>query len=85
VRVRLAGPARVLRCLGALCAGVAVFGFPYCSQAVAGLPACEAKNPTIESATFKEVTMAGVGLEAQINPQGNETSYEFLTDGGNSM
>jgi hypothetical protein len=45
---------------------------------MAGLPACEAKSPTIDSVTLKEVTMAGVALEAEINPEGNETSYEFL-------
>lgn len=67
-----------MRHFGATCATVAVFSFPCCAQAVAGLPACEAKSPTIESVTLKEVTMAGVSLEAQINPQGNETSYEFL-------
>ena len=51
---------------------------PSSAQAMAGLPACEAKSPTIDSVTLKEVTMAGVALEAEINPQGNETSYEFL-------
>lgn len=61
-----------------MCATVAIFSFPCCAQAMAGLPACEAKSPTIDSVTLKEVTMAGVALEAQINPQGNETSYEFL-------
>jgi hypothetical protein len=66
-----------MRHFAAMCAAVAVFGFPYCAKAV-GLPACEAKSPTIDSVTVKEVTMAGVALEAQINPQGNETSYEFL-------
>lgn len=76
--MRLARPTRDVRYFGALCAAVAVFGFPCCSQAVADLPACEAKSPTIGSVTVKEVTMTGVSLEAQINPQGNETSYEFL-------
>jgi hypothetical protein len=75
----LAKLTRGVRYFGALCATVAVFGFPCCTQAVAGLPACEAKSPTIDSVTLKEVTMAGISLEAQINPQGNETSYKFLT------
>jgi hypothetical protein len=66
-----------VRHFAAMCATVAVFSFPCCAKA-AGLPACEAKSPTIDSVTVKEVTMAGVALEAQINPQGNETSYEFL-------
>jgi hypothetical protein len=61
-----------------MCATVVIFSFPCCAQAIAGLPACEAKSPTIEKVTLKEVTTAGVALEAQINPQGNETSYEFL-------
>lgn len=77
--MRLARPTRGGRYFGALCAAVALFAIPCCSQAVAGLPACEAKSPTIESVTVKEPTMAGVDLEAQINPQGNETSYKFLT------
>lgn len=75
--MRLARPTRGVRYFGVLCTAVAVFSFPCCSQAVAGLPACEAKPPTIESVTLKEVTVAGVSLEAQINPQGNETSYKF--------
>jgi hypothetical protein len=61
-----------------MCAIVVVFSSACCAQAVAGLPACEAESPTIDSVTLKEVTIAGVALEAQINPQGNETSYEFL-------
>lgn len=67
---------RGVRHFAAMCASVVVFGFPCCAQA-AGLPACEAKSPTIDSVTVREVTTAGVALEAQINPQGNETSYEF--------
>jgi hypothetical protein len=74
----LAARRRASRLLGAMCAAVAVVGFPCCAQALAGLPACEAKSPTIDTVTVKEVTMAGVTLEAQINPEGNETSYEFL-------
>lgn len=76
--MRLAKPTRGVGYFGALCTAVAILGFPCCPQAMAGLPACEAKSPTIESVTLKVVTMTGVGLEAQINPQGNETSYEFL-------
>lgn len=70
---------RGVLCFGALCAAVAIFGVLWCPKASAGLPACEAKSPTIESLTLKEVTMAGVSLEAAIDPQGNETRYEFLT------
>lgn len=77
--MKLTRSMRDVRHFGALCTTVAVFGFPCCTQAVAGLPACEAKNPTIDSVTAKEVTTAGVALEAQINPQGNETTYEFRT------
>jgi hypothetical protein len=76
--MRLVRLKRGVRPFGAMCATVAVFGFPCCAQAVAGLPACEAMSPTIDSVTLKDVTMAGVTLEAQINPEGNETSYEFL-------
>ena len=61
-----------------ICAVVAGVSFACCAQAVAGLPACEAKSPTIDGLTLKEVTMAGVALEARINPQGNPTSYQFL-------
>jgi hypothetical protein len=76
--MRLVGLTRGVRHFGVMCAIVAAVSFACCSQAVAGLPACEAKSPTIDSVTLKEVTTAGVALEAQINPQGNETSYEFL-------
>jgi hypothetical protein len=75
--MRLARPTRGVRYFGVLCTVVAVVSFPCCSQAMAGLPACEAKPPTIESTALKELTVAGVSLEAQINPQGNETSYKF--------
>jgi hypothetical protein len=77
--MRLARSTQGVRYFGALCTAFAVLGFPCCSQAVAGLSACEAKSPTIESATVGEVTTTGISLEAQINPQGNETKYEFLT------
>lgn len=77
-KVRLVRVKRVVRHFGAMCATVAVFGLPCCASAVASVSACEATNPTIDSVTLKEVTMAGVALEAQINPQGNETSYQFL-------
>jgi hypothetical protein len=66
-----------VRHFAAMCATVAVFSLP-CSAQAASMPACEAKSPTIDSVTVKEVTMAGVAVEAHINPQGNETSYEFL-------
>ena len=75
--MRLARPTRGVRYFGLLCTAVAVLSFPCSSQAAAALPACEAKPPTIDSATLKELTMAGVSLEAQINPQGNETNYKF--------
>lgn len=71
-------PRRGARRLGVMCATAVVFSFPCCAQAIAGLPACEAKSPTIEKVTLEEVTMAGAALEAQINPQGNETTYEFM-------
>jgi hypothetical protein len=47
------------------------------SQAAA-LTACEAVEPTIERVELKEVTSAGVVLEAQINPQNSATTYEFV-------
>ena len=77
------GPARrpfPSRAYFALVACVILAGafVPASAQAMAVLPACEAKSPTIDSVTLKEVTMAGVRLEAQINPQGDETSYKFL-------
>lgn len=52
-------------------------GFWCPTSSAAGLPACEATKPTIEHVTLTEVTLAGVTLEAQINPQGSETTYEF--------
>jgi hypothetical protein len=71
-------PARACRLALVSCAILAGGLVPSSAQAMAGLPACEAKSPTIDSVTLKEVTMAGVALEAEINPEGNETSYEFL-------
>jgi hypothetical protein len=42
------------------------------------MTACEAIKPTIERVGLTEVTLAGVVLEAQINPQNSATTYEFV-------
>ena len=42
------------------------------------LTACEAMKPTIEDVRLTGITLAGVGIEAQIDPEGTETAYEFL-------
>jgi hypothetical protein len=39
--------------------------------------AVEGERPTLENAQAKNMTEHGTRLEAQINPQGNETAYEF--------
>ena len=67
---------RGVRVFGAACAVVGVL--LCCAQGAAALTACETPSPTIDKATLKEVTMAGVAVEAQINPQGTEATYEFL-------
>jgi phosphodiesterase/alkaline phosphatase D-like protein len=53
----------------------ASLGFAPSAQA---LTACEAKPASIEHVSVKEVTPAGVTLEAEINPQDSETTYEFV-------
>lgn len=42
------------------------------------LTACEATKPIIEDVRLTGITLAGVGIEAQIDPEGTETAYEFL-------
>lgn len=39
--------------------------------------AVEGERPTIDNAQAKKMTEHGATLEAQINPQGSETAYEF--------
>lgn len=43
-----------------------------------GLTACQATKATIDHVALTEVTPAGVALEAEINPQDSETTYEFV-------
>jgi hypothetical protein len=74
--MRLIRLGRGVRAFGAVCSVVGVLLF--CAQGAAALTACETPSPTIDEVTLKEVTMAGVAVEAQINPQGTEATYEFL-------
>jgi hypothetical protein len=67
---------RAISFTGAICA-VVTCCLCFVPEAV-GLTACEAIKPTIEHVRLTKVTLAGVGLEAQINPKGTETAYEFL-------
>ncbi len=54
-----------------------VIGSPWAAE---GAAACEGESPapTIAHTSLTSVTEAGVTVEAQINPQGSETTYEFL-------
>jgi hypothetical protein len=42
------------------------------------LPACDAKFATIEHVRLLSFSAAGASFEAQINPEGTETGYEFV-------
>ncbi len=48
------------------------------APAAVGLTACEAKYATIEDVRLISLSAAEASFEAEINPQGKETSYEFL-------
>ena len=78
----LLGPRRCISVVGAACA--VVFGC-LCSASVAvgavDLPACEAKYATIEDVRLISWSVAGASFEAEINPEGTETSYEFVVLG----
>jgi hypothetical protein len=76
LRTRPATSGRGFRASGAACAAIGVL--LCCAPGAAALTACETPSPTIGEVTLKEATMAGVALEAQINPEGSEATYEFL-------
>jgi hypothetical protein len=42
------------------------------------LPACEARYATIEDVRLISLSVAGASFEAEINPEGTDTSYEFV-------
>jgi hypothetical protein len=56
---------------------LALAGVLATAQGAAALTACEATKPSIDRTKLTEVNLTGVHLEAEINPQGSETVYEF--------
>jgi hypothetical protein len=72
----LLGSRRCISVVGAACA--VVFGCLCSTPAAVGLPACEAKYATIEDVRLIALGVAGASFEAEINPEGTETSYEFV-------
>jgi hypothetical protein len=56
---------------------LALAGVLTTAQGAAALTACEATKPTIDRTALTEISLSGVRLEAEINPQGSETTYEL--------
>ena len=71
-----------MRFLTALGAAWILSGMLFCCarSKAATLPACEVQSPTINDVKVKKITVAGVAFEAQVNPGGGETTYEFVID-----
>jgi hypothetical protein len=49
-----------------------------CVSQASALTACQATAATIDRVALTEVTPAGVALEAEINPQDSDTTYELV-------